>query len=197
MKTIIFLMLAVQACVCHAEGTWREASVERQEVLQPLMQKVRSRGNVTDPEEFLSELQTAQQVYSYIQKDYGKALGLQSKETWDDMTGWYKLASQEVSLLSQRAAVLSASCRAKGGGWPKEASGETAKTLSAAEKTLKFMNTAPWGESLRKAVFGEKGNNEQAPGTVQSKAVKEWKKLKDCISGKGGAVKKKNKVSPD
>ena len=178
------LALLLAASAGYAQQDPGAGYSQRIAQFQPILQKAKSRKQARSAAELILDLKTVQKIYlEWVPQDYNRAIGLESRQTWSQMKEWYRLASQEVVLMSSEAGRLNKSCHALGEK-AAPAGAEAQKTLAAARKTLKFIDEAPWGDSLREAVFGTKETRDSAARPVHLNAIKEWAKLAKCASGK-------------
>lgn len=167
----IFLAAVVAAAACQA-GFARDLDARFAE----FRSMTRSPRHVSTPEDLAAALASSGKIYEeWLPADYGNALRLQNKATWTEMTSWYRFASQELLWTAGEARRLNAAYPKCGSS--REAAAAAQRTLASAKKLLRFIDTASWGEGLRKPMTGEMRR-------AQAGAVKDWEKLARRLSGK-------------
>jgi len=169
----ILAMVCLTAALCPAA---KAAPDIRQRALE-FRAAVKGSGPVKDAPELKAALATAQGMYDQrLPEDYGNALRLQSRANWNEMTAWYKLASQELMWLGKEAKRLAAACRGLGGG-AGDAGEAAGRTAASAKGFLSFIDRSAWGEGLSKPMLGE-------VRTAQAAAVKDWERVALCAGRK-------------
>lgn len=169
----LLAMVCLAAALCPAA----EAAPDIRQRALEFRAAVKGSGPVKDAGELAAALATAQGMYDQrLPEDYGSALRLQSRANWNEMTAWYKLASQELLWLGKEAKRLEAACRGlgNGAGEAREAAGRTA---AAAKGFLRFIDKSAWGEGLSKPMLGE-------VRVAHVAAVKDWERVALCAARK-------------